>query len=190
MPSSANTRRLFDSERTRVVRAAGDELDARIEKEPDPERVDHVWIGMNAGIGERVRVAVNTCSLKSRAAGVDDRVRVGVVRGHWETLPGRGVEEADGLDYAKLEAAHNIYYEPHTRAELEATLMRLCANSLLLEVWGAPYRRGGAGIHQVHSRRASTAVPEDLSGMDGALRFYFERHHGWKMLLLKFHGQP
>jgi hypothetical protein len=44
-------------------------------------------------------------------------------------------------------------------------------------------------LHQIHSRRASSAVPEDLRGRDGAVRFYFDEDQRSELALLKFSGQ-
>lgn len=43
---------------------------------------------------------------------------------------------------------------------------------------------------KIHSRRASCAVPGDLRGRDGALRFYFESGQATELFLFKFCGQP
>jgi hypothetical protein len=59
----------------------------------------------------------------------------------------------------------------------------------LIEAWGAPYHRAQPGLHQIHSRRASSAVPEDLRGRDGAVRFYFDEDQRSELALLKFSGQ-
>ena len=58
------------------------------------------------------------------------------------------------------------------------------------QAWGDLYIREHPGIHQVHSRRASCAVPRDIVGRDGALRFYFGRDTVCETLLFKFCGQP
>ena len=61
--------------------------------------------------------------------------------------------------------------------------------SLLIEGWGEFYLRVHSGIHQVHSRRASRAVPADYPERDGAIRFYFKQNGLAELLLFKFCGQ-
>ena len=51
--------------------------------------------------------------------------------------------------------------------------METTRRATLLEVWGTPTFAGTAGIHQVHSRKPSCAVSEDVPNRDGALQFYF-----------------
>ena len=46
------------------------------------------------------------------------------------------------------------------------------------------------GIHQLHSRRGSHAVPKDHLGRDGAVQFYFAESQRSELLLFKFAGQP
>ena len=173
-----------------MVRVVGGELAARVEEHPNPDYVDHVWILMNAG-ALRPLVSINTLSKRNRDAGFDSRIRLGRIRGHWETLPQRGIEAVDRLDYADIEAKHSVFYEFYERRELEEILITTARQAVLLEVWGAPYHmRHRIGIHQVHSRRASCAVPEDIRGLDGALRFYFSADRETQMFLFKFCGQP
>ena len=173
-----------------LVRAAGDSLAAEIERDPHPDRIDHVWISMDIGLPDRVLVSVNTLSNRNRDAGFDPRVRTGIVRGTWDFLPPRGAEVWSRLDYADIEAETNVFFEHRDRGEMEALLFDRCARARLLEVWGAPYRSRHHGIHQIHSRRASCAVPEDIAGKDGALKFYFDRDSATELLLFKFCGQP
>lgn len=45
------------------------------------------------------------------------------------------------------------------------------------------------GIHQVHRRRASSNVPTNYVGRDGALRFYFREGFSSEMVLFKYFGQ-
>jgi hypothetical protein len=85
-----------------------------------------------------------------------------------------------------------VIYETLERAEIEALLLDAAARCARVEAIGTPYhRRPIVGIHQIHSRRTSCAVPEDLPGRDGALHFYFDasdREALW--LFFKFCGQP
>ncbi len=173
------------------VHAVGGELQVQVEHHPNPDYVDHVWITMDVGWPVRPLVSVNTLSKLNRDAGFDPRVRVARIRGTWESLPPRGLKVAGHLDYADLEATHCVYYEHYERPALERLLAAATHRAILLEVWGAPYRnRNRLGIHQIHSRRASCAVPTDIRGHDGALRFYFPEDRTTAMLLFKFCGQP
>lgn len=171
-----------------LVRAVGRVMGAEVEEHDNPDEVDHVLIHMDMG-GELV-VAVNTLSKRNRLAGFDSRVRVGMVKGTWDALPALGAEICEGMDYADIEARTNVFYEHRERKELENLLMECCSQACVLEVWGAPYRHRRQGIHQIHSRRASCAVAEDITGRDGVLKFYFEEGHVTLMLLFKFCGQP
>lgn len=172
------------------MRAAGDSIQAEIERHRDPARIDHVWISMDIGLPERILVSVNTLSNRNHAAGFDPRVRTGIVKGTWEHLPPRGAEPCGRFDYSDIESAANVFFEHCERPAMEALLLDRCARARLLEVWGAPYHSRQHGIHQIHSRRASCAVPEDIAGRDGALKFYFEKDRSTELLLFKFCGQP
>lgn len=171
-----------------LVRAAGRIIGAAVEEHENHAEVDHVLIRIDVG-GEIV-VAVNTLSKRNLVAGFDSRIRVGAVRGTWEVLPRVGAEAWGQMDYARIEAAQNVFYEHYEREALEGLLLGCCAEACFLEVWGAPYRHRRQGIHQVHSRRASCAVAQDITSQDGALKFYFESGRQTLMLLFKFCGQP
>jgi len=173
-----------------VVVAAGGDLRASVENHPDPREIDHVRVMMDAGIGVPVFVSINTLSKRNRLAGFDARIRAGIVRGGWESLPARGVREMGRFDYADIERSANVFFEHFERSPLEEFLLDRCRRALILEAWGAPYLNRGPGIHQIHSRRASCAVPEDIRGRDGGLRFYFEAEKTTETVLLKFCGQP
>lgn len=173
------------------VHAVGGDLRARLEDHPNPAYVDHVWITMDIGAPQRVLVSINTQSKRNRDAGFDDRIRVGIVRGTAAHRPPRGMAACRCFDYAEVEHDTNVFYEHHTRADLENLLLRAAARAVLLEVWGAPYHsKRHPGIHQIHSRRASCAVTEDVRGQDGALRFYYAEEQQTELMLFKFCGQP
>jgi len=172
------------------VHAVGDELRARVEEHRDPLLVDHVWITMDAGIAEPVMVSINTVSRRNREAGFDDRIRLGTLRGTWSSLPPRGFAACHGRNYADLEKGTNIFFEHADRKTMEDFLIGTVHRAIRLEVWGTPYhRRTKPGIHQIHSRRASCAVAEDIVNRDGLLQFYFE-DNTTLLVLLKFCGQP
>ncbi len=172
------------------LHAVGNELQGRVEIHPNPLRIDHVWIGMDVGRHERLTVSINTFSRLNDAAGFDARVRLGLWRDKWEFLPGRDVSEHAGFDYAEVESTTNVFYEHYTREALEELLLLTAQRAILLEAWGSPYfQKGRPGLHQIHSRRASCAVAEDIRNRDGALRFYFPDHTS-VLCLFKFCGQP
>lgn len=174
-----------------LLRVTGDILSARVEESHNPRFVDHVWLTVNAGGHPHWLVSVNTLSIRNREAGFDPRVRVGLAREPAEFMPARGVERLVHFDYVSVEKAQNVFYEHYEREALEVLLLDLARDCDLLEAWGAPYhRRVHPGLHQIHSRRASCAVSEDMVGLDGGLRFYFRRQGQSTMLLFKFCGQP
>ncbi len=173
------------------VHAAGSDLAAEAEHHPNPDHIDHVWLSMDTGAPRRLRIAVNTLSRRNRDAGFDGRIRLGIVRKPAGLSPPRGIEPTTGLDYAEIEAKENVFYETLDRAAMETALLSAAHRAILLEAWGVPYRhRQIFGLHQIHSRRASCAVAEDLRGQDGALRFHFPGEEGSALWLFKFCGQP
>ena len=163
-----------------------------VEREPevDPEKVDHVWITLEVPPFGRVRASVNTMSRLNRAAGFDARVRIGVVRFEQATRPAICLEEVDGLDYAHLESQYNIFYEHLDNDSLAGLLIQKVRQADRVEVWGELYARHHLGIHQIHSRRASCAVPLDLRNHDGALKLYHQDNGTAELFLFKFCGQP
>ena len=177
--------------RDRYVCVTGEIASVVIEQEEDDRKIDHVWIHVRAGEFGRVDISLSTASRQSRALGFDARVRVGVVRSRWSELPPAGVRLIDEpLDYATLEAEHAIDYTPMERPAIERLLIDKGDRAMFVEAWGEFYIRAHAGIHQIHSRRASNAVPRDVIGRDGAIRFYFREGRSSEMLLFKFDGQP
>jgi len=161
----------------------------RSEEQRDPSRIDHVWLTIDTGIVEHLVISINTLSLRNGDAGFDPRVRVGFVRDEWDTLPPRTLEACDHFDYGEIEATHNVYCEAMDRVDIERRLLELGSGACSVEVWGAPYRNHGIGLHQIHSRRASCAVAGDIAGKDGALRFYGP-DRSRLLMLFKFCGQP
>jgi hypothetical protein len=173
-----------------LVRAVGSATRARIEPSRNPADVDHVWITLEAGLPRPIEIAVNTQSRRNRDAGFDPRVRVGRKREPWVALPDIGVAPLARFSYAEKEARANFFYEFLERDALEKYLVDCAHMSLRMEVIGAPYhQRPIVGIHQIHSRRASCAVPGDLDGLDGALCFYFAFPREAHWLFFKFCGQ-
>lgn len=161
-----------------------------IETSHDPRKVDHLWIDVRAGESGIIRVSLNTRSLKNRDAGFDPRVRLAVVAGTWSELPPAGMQAAQPLDYRRFEAAYEVRYLEHEQHLLETLLLAKAQGALALEAWGEFYMQHAPGIHQVHSRRGSLAMPKDFVGHDGAAKFYFAEEYRSELLLFKFAGQP
>ncbi|MBE2203655.1 MAG: hypothetical protein IAE94_04915 [Chthoniobacterales bacterium] len=171
-----------------LIRVVGRILGAEVEKHPNPREIDHLWIRIQAD-GEVV-LSINTSSKRNRLAGFDARIRVGVIRGEWEVLPPSGTWVCASNDYAELESQTNVFFEHYEREPLENLLLDRCRRACLVEVWGAPFRRQVSGVHQIHCRWASCAVPESLHGRDGAVKFYFQAGQVTEHFLFKFCGQP
>ena len=175
----------------RYVTVAGEIAAVAIEQEEDERKIDHVWITVRAGEFGRVQISLSTASRQSRALGFDPRVRVGVIRSTWSELPVAGVRlMTPPFDYGTIEREQPVEYTPHDRPALERLLTDKARRAVFVEAWGEFYIRAHIGIHQIHSRRASHAVPRDVIGEDGAIRFYFREAHASEMLLFKFDGQP
>ncbi len=166
----------------------GEPAGFQVETGADPHKIDHVWITIRADQVGRLRIALNTWSLKHAADGFDPRMRVGVFGEAWTKLPISGVFPARGLDYTELERVHPVVYHETERPILEELLRAKTERALCVEVWGSFYVRDQLGIHQVHSRRASCSVRTDHVGRDGALRFYFPGETA-EMILFKYCGQ-
>ena len=180
---------VFQNLKTPLVHLVGDHLMARVEKPDHKFSPDHVWISMDPGFSIRFMVSVNTYSIRNGQAGFDPRVRLGILRGTWSSLPERGVSECHHFSYDEIKGIEEVDFLPLERVFLEQMLLDRAHQAILLEAWGSPYLREVPGIHQIHSRRASCAVPETAHGADGALRFYFHEERRMEMLLFKFCGQ-
>ncbi|MFL6595519.1 MAG: hypothetical protein ACJ8HQ_08760 [Chthoniobacterales bacterium] len=168
---------------------AGEVASVVVELDRDPAKVDHVWIKLRTGESGALDVSLSTTSRQSRALGLDPRLRVGVVQSHWTELPSAGVRRIDSFDYATVEAQHVVEYVPCEREAIETMLVEKANRAFFVEAWGELYVRAHAGIHQVHSRRASAAVPRDVIGRDGGIQFYFRDPNMREMLLFKYRGQ-
>jgi hypothetical protein len=152
-----------------MARVAGDVAKFEIEKSQRPENVDHVYITIDAGLKTPVVLSVNTLSFRSRVAGHDPRVRLGTLSWRWTHLPPRGLYPLEFFDYDTVELIENVEYRVLERGAMEEYFALRCANCRRVEAWGVPYPRAEPGLHQIHSRRASAAVIEDLRGRDGAV---------------------
>lgn len=181
--------RIFRDLRTPLVHLVGDHLKAKVEGHSKKNTPDHVWITMDPGLSLRVMVSVNTHSIRNGQAGFDPRVRVAVIRDGWRELPERGISECHHFSYGEIPGIDAAEFRPLERVFMEQMLLDRVHQALLLEAWGTPYHRELPGIHQIHSRRASCAIPESIEGRDGALRFYFREGNRMETLLFKFCGQ-
>lgn len=172
-----------------LVHVAGSPIAFAAEIDRVPANIDHFWITIGIATGEPIRIALSTHSRQNAAAGFDPRVRVGIVASNWSELPAAGLMKSPGLDYAVIEAASPVSYLDYERPALELLLTNKAKRAALIEAWGELYLRTHAGIHQVHSMRASCSVPRDLVGRDGAIRFCFPDKTA-ELLLFKYCGQP
>lgn len=161
-----------------------------MEKADRDEQIDHVWLQIDVGRRLHVEASINTRSIKNARAGFDARIRAGVCRKPWTTLPERGVRALATFDYAAVESVRNVFYETLDRPQMESLLLEKARAAVRIEVWGMPYHRRQPGIHQIHSRRASCAVPTDVRGQDGGVRFYFDHPRECETWFFKFCGQP
>jgi hypothetical protein len=173
-----------------LVRLAGAPIAFAAEIDRVPANIDHFWITIGTGAGEPIRVALSTHSRQNAAAGFDPRMRVGTIASTWAELPVPGLVKSTGLDYQALESASPVTYIEYERPSLELLLTEKTRRAILIEAWGELYVRTHVGIHQVHSMRASSAVPRDFIGRDGAIRFYFAEDARTELLLFKYCGQP
>ena len=192
MPKPDARTLLFERIRTRpakFVHVRGVPYTVTHEVAENPEDADHIHLTMEVPPFGRLRAAVNTFSRLNRAAGADSRIRMGIVAAPYEKKPEPGLEELPGQDYAQLEAILPISCEFYEREALAELLMEKMKRAVRAEVWGELYARDHLGIHQIHSRRASCAVPLDLRNRDGALKLYYPDGLS-ELLLFKFCGQP
>jgi len=177
------------AQRGKIVRVGGESVGYKLEPNPDPRRIDHLTITVRAADFGSAEIALNTYSLRNLDAGFDPRIRVAIVPSTWATLPPPGISPSAGLDYSAFEAANRVVYRAFERKSLEEMLVAKVKTALFIEGWGELYLQPRVGIHQVHSRQASSAVPADQLGRDGAVRFYFKQAFRAELLLLKFSGQ-
>jgi len=173
----------------KFVRVVGVPYLIEREKVDDPSREDHVWITLEVPPFGSVRAVVNTLSLLNARAGFDPRMRLGIVRSTWSVKPPPELAEDTGLDYARIEAEANVFYERFEHEALVALLVERGKRVIRVEVWGELYGRDHLGLHQIHCRRASSAVPLDVRNRDGALKFYYPKENLAEMFLFKFSGQ-
>jgi hypothetical protein len=184
---------LFERIRTtppKFVQVRGVPYTVVVEESPDPLKIDHVWLTLEVPPFGRLRAAVNTLSRINRDAGFDSRIRVGIVRSTYTEKPSTGLEECPGQDYTLIEATQKVAYEPFDREPLTELLVTKMKAAIRVELWGDLYARDHLGIHQIHCRRASCAVPLDIKNRDGALKLYYPTENLAELFLFKFCGQP
>jgi hypothetical protein len=184
---------LFERIRTsppKFVHLVGVPYAVQVEEATDATRLDHVWLTLEVPPFGRLRVSINTLSRVSRDAGVDHRVRLGILPTTYTERPNTGFEEFPGMDYAKLETNGLPVYEPYEHEALCELLVAKAKTAIRAEVWGELYARDQIGVHQIHCRRKSLAVPLDLKNKDGALKLYYAEGNAAELLLFKFSGQP
>ncbi len=156
----------------------------------NPEKVDHVWIRIQVKDLGRFLVVINTFSIRNHTAGFDARIAVGRYRTEDATPPPAGLEPMDRFDYGEQEKAANIFYEHLDREGMETLLLESSRSAAMLTAWGDFFCRNTMGIHQVHSRRQSCAVPQDVRGRDGGVTFYYAEPAHSVTFFFKFCGQP
>lgn len=162
-----------------------------VEAEPAPDdRQDHVWLTLEVPPFGRLRASINTFSRLNRDAGHDPRVRLGVIREPDSELPEPSLEVHPGLDYTEIESRANVFYEHYDRDALTELLVRKGRIAVRAEVWGDLYAHHHLGVHQIHCRWASCAVPADLRNRDGMLKLHYPARQGTETFLFKFCGQP
>jgi hypothetical protein len=171
-----------------IVHVAGTPITFAAEIDAAPANIDHFWITIGFGNGDPIRISLSTHSRQSAAAGLDPRIRLGIVASSWTELPPAGFEKSAGLDYRAIERASPVTYVEQARPALEILLADKANRAAFIEAWGELYVRTHIGIHQVHSMRASSSVPRDFIGRDGAIRFYFSDGQS-ELLLFKYCGQ-
>ena len=176
--------------RDEYVSVAGEVASVLVETDEDPRKVDHVWIQVRAGEFGRVQISLSTVSRQSRAAGFDPRVFVATITTQSPELPAAGVRRAAPFDYELLKSAEPLEFVPLERTAMEQLLVEKARRAVMVEGIGEFYVRAHIGVHQIHSRRSSFAVPRDVVGRDGLVRFYFRQPDVCEMLLVKFAGQP
>jgi hypothetical protein len=171
-----------------LVHVVGTPIAFAAEIDRVPANIDHFWITIDLSAGGPIRIALSTHSRQNAAAGFDPRMRVGIVASNWSELPAVRLVKSPGVDYRAIEAASPVNYVEYERPALDLLLADKAKRAALVEAWGELYLRTHAGIHQVHSMRASCSVPRDLVGRDGAIRFYFPDKTA-DLLLFKYCGQ-
>ncbi len=174
----------------KFVRVTGVPYVVEIPPASDPTEADHIWVTLEVPPLGRIRTVINTVSKLSRNAGHDPRMRVSIQHSTWTEKPQTGLIESEGQSYSLLEKGNHVTYKEYEQADLAAILAARVKSAIRAEVWGDLYARDHLGVRQVHSRRASKAVTDDLVGRDGALKLFYPEGNDAELFLFKFYGQP
>jgi hypothetical protein len=188
IPRDEWKRRVRAANNSLYVHLVGIPYHIQIEPHPDELLVDHVWYDVQIPPCGSLRLTINTLSRMNQRAGFDPRVRMATITSVYDERPEPFLEEAGPLDYRDLEAAGGVEYARYDHDPLEALLVAKGKRALRIEAWGELYIRNHLGVHQLHSRRASSAIPADFLGRDGAVKLYYPDKTA-EMLLFKFSGQ-
>lgn len=173
----------------KFVHVTGVPYSAELKPAEEGGASDQVWITMEAPPYGRVRAVINTVSRLNELAGLKSEVRLGLQTVPWEEKPETGLTEASTMSYSAVEATLPMEYQDYDSSALGEMLMARARSAVRMEVWGDLYASDHLGVRQIHSRRASPTVKEDIAGRDGALRLYYPDNRS-EIFLFKFHGQP
>jgi len=173
----------------RFVHVTGVPYAVEREVNEDPQKVDHIWLTLEAPPYGRLRASLNTVSLRAVDEGLDGQVRVGIVKSTWTEKPPPSLVEDPGQDYAKIDAAFKVTYQAMDRDALAQMLLERAKRAVRAEVWGELHAKEYLGIRQIHGRRASNSVKEDLRNRDGALKLYYSEENAAELFLFKYAGQ-
>ncbi len=158
------------------------------EETEDPLAADHLYLNVEAPPFGRLRVCLNTRSRLNLDAGFDPRIRVGVIKSTFTEKPAPALEECPGLDYAKQDEKFHVQYEHFDHAAFTEFFVPKFKSAVRVEIWGELYASDHLGLHQIHSRRASSAVAQDVKNRDGAIKLYYP-DNTTEAFLFKFDGQ-
>lgn len=182
---------LFERIRTsppKFVHIRGVPYTVVVEETEDPLAADHIYLNVEVPPFGRLRVCLNTVSRLNRDAGFDGRVRVGIIKSTFTEKPALALEECPGLDYAKQDEKFHVQYEFCDHKTFTETFAVKFKVAIRAEIWGELYAKDHLGIHQIHSRRASAAVAQDVKNRDGAIKLYYP-DGTTEAFLFKFDGQ-
>jgi hypothetical protein len=181
-------RRVRAANNSLYVHLVGIPYHIQVEPHPDETMVDHVWYDVQIPPCGILRLSINTSSRLNGRAGFDPRVRLGIIPSIYEVRPEPMMVVEPPHDYRDFEAEHDVDYVIYDHDPIEALLVAKGNRAVRVEAWGELYIRNHLGVHQLHSRRASSAVATDLFGRDGAVKLYYPDMTA-EMLLFKFSGQ-
>jgi hypothetical protein len=188
VPREEWKRRVRAANNSLYVRLVGIPYHIRVEPHPDETLVDHVWYDVQIPPCGPVRLTINTSSRLNGRMGFDPRVRMATIPSVYDIRPEPMIAVEPPHDYRDFEVEHDVQYILYDHDPLEALLVAKGQRAVRIEAWGELYIRNHLGVHQLHSRRASSAMPTDIFGRDGAVKLYYPDMTA-EMLLIKFSGQ-